>query len=348
MEKFKNKKVIVSIILIAVIIFGVIGIRVHAKANLEAYQTYCTKNCTLTKVSNEQLDKTISDREAEAKASIEKSIEQIKNTKEYLSKQKLNETEQNTLSGIKLDEEYKSDNEYTVDQLITLETNYKDTVKKLNDVKDTYRSRDFTSKIVSNNKAINKTKSSLKKYDLNAAESKTQKAIDDKLTYDSAKIYSVKELENLNKIYTQAKSDYETLLSDTIKRTTAEKEKAALSANTNYGTDYGNVMPSDEELAAASASNTSNTTNKTKTTSKSNGASNSNDVCYDSQGRFNSACITNDNMEDNGNSSGEGRVCPYQSESAAISAAEKQLETNGYVGYGTYPCAQGTWEIGWF
>lgn len=46
-----------------------------------------------------------------------------------------------------------------------------------------------------------------------------------------------------------------------------------------------------------------------------------------------------------GNVSG-GRVCPYSSESEANNYGYSHMDEFG--GFGVYPCAGGTWEIGWF
>lgn len=371
MKKFKNRKFIISLVVIILVVVGLVGLQVkaHAKENLETYQKYCTSDCTLTKVSNEQLNETIELREEEAKTNINKSNKSIENLTKYLNDHDLNDEEQKSLDAIKLNEVYTEKSDYTVDQLIELETNYKSVSKELSNLKETYRTRYLTSKIVANNKAIKKSKESLKDYDLDTTESKTKKTIDKKLTYDSEKHYSVNELSELNKVYKQAKEDYETLLSDTIKRTTAEKEKAEEQAIIdNAGVDYDTTLPDESYLEDSSSTNndltapneasstganasdyssSNSSSNASSNSSSSSNSSNSTDACYDSQGRFNSDCINGDTYQDNNNSSG-GRVCEYPSENAAISSAENQIQSNNMTGYGVYPCAGDTWEIDWF
>lgn len=368
MKIFKSKKFIISLAVIVLIIVGIVGgqVKAHAKENLEAYQKYCTSECSLTKVSNDQLDETIKLREEETKTNISKSKKSIESLTKYLNDHDLNDEEQKSLDAIKLKEEYSEDSDYTVDQLIEMESNYKSVAKELSNLKESYRTRYLTSKIVSNNKAIKKSKESLKEYDLDETETKTKKAIDKKLTYDTEKKYTVDELSDLNKVYKQAKEDYETLLSDTIKRTTADEEKAEQQAIIdNAGVDYDTTLPDEAYLNDSSSSDydtstdTSTTTNSGSTSSNSsasasnsNGSSGSNpsnsaDACYDSQGRFNSDCLNGDTYQDNSNSSG-GRVCEFQSESDAWAFGEANAGMPGYSnGYGVYPCAEGTWEIYW-
>lgn len=367
MKIFKSKKFIISLAVIVLIIVGIVGVQVkaHAKENLEAYQKYCTSECTLTKVSNEQLDEIVKLREEEAKTNISKSNKSIEDLTKYLNDHDLSDEEQKSLDAIKLKEVYSNKSDYTVDQLIEMESNYKSVAKELSNLKESYRTRYLTSKIVTDNKAIKKSKESLKEYDLDENETKTKTAIDKKLTYDSEKNdYTVDELLDLNKVYKQAKEDYETLLSNTIKRTTADEEKAQEQAIIDAaGVDYDTTLPDEAYLNDSSSSDydTSTTTNSSSTnsnsssnastsnssSSSSSNSSNSTDACYDSQGRFNSDCLNGDTYQDNSNSSG-GRVCEYPSESAAISTAENQIQSNNMTGYGVYPCAEGTWEIDWF
>lgn len=366
MKIFKSKKFIISLTVIVLIIVGIVGaqVKAHAKENLEAYQKYCTSECTLTKVSNDQLDETIELREEEAKININKSKKSIEDLTKYLNEHDLNDEEQKSFDAIKLKEVYSEKSDYTVDQLIEMESNYKSVAKELSNLKDSYRTRYLTSKIVANNKAIKKSKESLKEYDLDETETKTKKAIDKKLTYDTEKKYTVEELSDLNKVYKQAKDDYETLLSDTIKRTTADEKKAQEQAIIDAaGVDYDTTLPDEAYLNDSNSSDydTSTTTNSSSTnsnsssnasTSNSSSSSSSNssgstDSCYDSQGRFNSDCINGDTYQDNSNSSG-GRVCEFQSESDAWAFGEANAGMPGYSnGYGVYPCAEGTWEIYW-
>lgn len=368
MGKLKNKKFVVSLAGIVLMLVLVVGVQVKASANerIEEYQKYCQNDCELTKVSNEQLEQTIDTRKVSAIASIEESSKSINKTTKYLNEQKINDEESKTLDSLKPETKYSEDKEYTVDQLIEMESNYKEVSKKLSNLKTEYRTRYLTPQIKSNQKAINKTKTSLKDYDLTSEETKTKKSLDKKLTFDSKKEYTVDELDELNKTYKAVKGDYSTLLSDVKVRVADEKAQAEANATAqeqivdysqteDYSTDYNTDNATDysnDTSASTTNANTSSSSSTSKSTSNSSNnsssSSNTEDACYDSQGRYNSSCIGSD-----GGTSGNGaglpdNICPYSSESAAISAAEKQIETNNKNGYSTTVCDQGTWDIYWF
>lgn len=361
MERLKNKKFVVSLVAIIVVVVLVVGVQVKASANerLEAYQKYCQTDCELTKVTREELDQTINTRKEAAVASIEKSSKSISDTTKYLTEHDLNDEETKTFESLKPSTEYSKEKEYTVDELIEMETDYNEVAKKLTDLKTSYRTRYLTSQIETNEKAINKTKTSLKDYDLTDDETKSKKSLDKKLTYDSEKEYTVDELSEFNKTYKSIKSDYSTLLSDVKGRVAEEKVEAEANAiaqeqavdytndynaydTSNYSTSNSNNQTS---VSTSDSSNSSNTSNSNASSSNSNSTSNGTDACYDEQGRFSSACMTSDTVEDNGVSQG-GRVCEFQSESEAWAYGEANMHL--YGGFGVYPCSEGTWEIDWF
>lgn len=367
MKNLKSKKFVISLVGIILVFVLFVGVQVKASANerLVEYQKYCQEDCGLAKVSTEQLDQTIKERKATAVASIEKSSKSINETTEYLSGKTLNDEETKSLESLKPETKYSKDEEYSVDQLIEMETNYSEVSKKLSNLKTSYRTRYLTSQIKSNQKAINKTKTSLKDYDLTNEESKTEKSLNKKLTFDSEKEYTVGELSKLNKTYKSVKSEYSTLLSEVKDRVASEKAQAEAnaiaqqevvnnSATEDYAMNYTSNNTTDystDTSASTTNANTNNSSSSSKSTSSNASSSNNNtsssntdDTCYDEQGRYNSACAT---YENNGDTSNQ-RTCPYQSEDSAWAAAEKQLETNGYVGFGVYPCAEGTWEIDYF
>lgn len=362
MNIFKNKKFIISLVAVVVMFVLIVGVQVKASANerLDAYQKYCQEDCELTKVTSEDLEQTIDTRKESAVVSIEKSAKSISETTKYLNEQKLNDEETKSLDSLKPGTNYSEDEDYTVDQLIDMETNYGEVSKKLTDLKTSYRTRYLTIQIESNQKAINKTKTSLKDYDLTDEETKTKKSLDKKLTYDSEKEYTVDELSKLNKTYKSVKSDYSTLLGDVKDRIAEEKVQAEANAiaqeqavdytvTENYTNDYTNGDTSNYSVGTTdSVKSNDNSSKSDNSQSASNNTSNNsvtnNDSCYDEQGRFNSACMTSDTVEDNGVSQG-GRVCEFQSESEAWAYGEANMHL--YGAFGVYPCSEGTWEVYW-
>ncbi|WOO88671.1 hypothetical protein R2F61_07010 [Mollicutes bacterium LVI A0078] len=363
MNILKNKKFIISLVAIILVVVAIVAVQVKAAANerLAEYQKYCQEDCESTKVSSDELDQTIEERKATAIASIEESSKSISETTEYLTEHELNDEESKTLESLKPSTEYSKDEEYTVDELIEMETNYSKVSKKLSDLKTTYRTRYLTTQIETNEKAINKTKTSLKDYDLTDEETKSKKSLDKKLNYDSEKEYTVAELSELNKTYKSVKSDYSTLLSEVKDRVAEEKVQAeanaiaqeqavGYTATENYTNDYTNSDTNNYSAGTTdSVKSNENSSKSDNSQSASNNTSNNsvanNDSCYDEQGRFNSACMTSDTVEDNGVSQG-GRVCEFQSESEAWAYGEANMHL--YGGFGVYPCSEGTWEIDWF
>ncbi|WOO91326.1 hypothetical protein R2F61_01885 [Mollicutes bacterium LVI A0078] len=365
MNMLKSKKFIISLVAIILVVVAIVAVQVKAAANerLAEYQKYCQEDCESTKVSSDELDQTIEERKATAIASIEKLSKSISETTKYLTEQKLNDDESKTLESLKPETEYSKDEEYTVDELIEMETNYSEVSKKLTDLKTEYRTRYLTAQIETNEKAINKTKTSLKDYDLTDEETKSKKSLDKKLTYDIEKEYTVAELSEFNKTYKSVKSDYGTLLGDVKDRVAEEKAQAEANAIAQeQAVDYTNDYTAYDTLeystsnsntqAAASTSNTSNSSNISSSSNNStdnNSTSNGTDACYDSQGRFNSACIGSD-----GGTSGNGadlpdNICPFSSESEAWAFGEENVGEDGYTGgFATAPCDQGTWELIWF
>ncbi|WOO88715.1 hypothetical protein R2F61_07465 [Mollicutes bacterium LVI A0078] len=362
MKRLKNKKFVVSLVAVVVMFVLVVGVQVKASANerLTEYQKYCQNDCELTKVTREELDQTISTRKETAVASIEKSSKSISEVTKYLTEHELNDEESKTLDSLKPSAEYSKDEEYTVDELIEMETDYSEISKKLSDLKTSYRTRYLTTQIETNEKAINKTKTSLKDYDLTDEETKSKKSLDKKLTYDSEKEYTVAELSEFNKTYKSVKSDYSTLLGDVKCRVAEEKVQAEANViaqeqaidytvTENYTNDYTNSDTNNYSAGTTdSVKSNDNSSKSDNSQSASNNTSNNsvanNDSCYDEQGRFNSACMTSDTVEDNGVSQG-GRVCEFQSESEAWAYGEANMHL--YGGFGVYPCSEGTWEVYW-
>ncbi|WOO89483.1 hypothetical protein R2F61_07235 [Mollicutes bacterium LVI A0078] len=373
MNILKNKKFIISLVAIILVILLTVAAQVKASGNerLEQYEKYCQENCELTKVTREELEQTIDTRKGTAIASIEKSSKSISDITKYLTEHELNDEESKMLGSLKPVTIYSKDEEYTVDELIEMETNYSEVSKKLSNLKTEYRTRYLTTQIETNEKAINKTKTSLKDYDLTDEENKSKKSLDKKLTYDSEKVYTVAELSELNKTYKSVKSDYSTLLGDVKDRAAEEKAQAEANAiaqeqAVDYTNDYTAYdtpeysTSNSNNQATASTSNSSNNSNTSSSSNTNDNASNSNssnnsvDACYDEQGRFNSACIGSD-----GGTSGNGadlpdNICPYSSESEAWAVGENFFadgdgeNPNGYSGFSTAPCDQGTWEVIWF
>lgn len=345
MEKLKSKKgiLVLSCIVAAVFIALVINNQIQSQRRIDEYIKYCQAECELTKVSKIQLEETKSERQQVAIDNITKYKKNIDDINKYLVKQKLNDEEAKKLSNLVIEKEYDVESEYSIDELIEIENQYSEISKQITDLKTEFRTRYLTSKINSNKKSILKTQKSIKSYNLTSTESETKKKLDKKLTFDSKKVYTVKQLSELNETYNTVKKKYDELLTQIKERVKTEEEqaKAALAQSTanNSSSNAGNN----------NYSNNSNNSNNNSTSSNSNNNNNSNgEACYDSQGRYNSACITS--YEYNGNANEVPvNICPYKSESAASSFAAAHVGKEGYTGgYAILPCSEGTWEIGWF
>lgn len=332
MKNLKNKKFVICCILIVIITFGLLIYNQIQAQRIEEYQKYCQNDCELDKVSKMQLEETINNRQKTAIDNIIKYQTNIEEVTKYLTEQKLNDEEKKKLESLVLVKEYEVEVEYTVDELIELESSYSELSQQMTDLKTNFRTRYLTAKINSNSKSISATKKSLKNFELTDAESKTQNDLDKKLKFKKDTVYRVEQLSDFNIIYKTVKKDYTDLLKKVEERVKQEEIQE-------------NVKEVDS--AQATTNNSSyNSNNSSKTSSSNNNSSaNSNDSCYDSQGRFNSACATG---EYNGNANElPPNICPYKSEADAINVAENQLKTNGANGYSTLPCSEGTWEIYW-
>lgn len=92
---------------------------------------------------------------------------------------------------------------------------------------------------------------------------------------------------------------------------------------------------------------------KAKKEAEANAASTYSQSTSSSSSKSSNSSKSSGNSSSNSSSGGEttstGRVCAYHSEAEAYAFAEAHVGLDGYTGgFGVYPCAENTWEIGWF
>lgn len=179
---------IVAVVLILIISF--IGTNIYKQ---HEYYKYCS-DCEAKHVTFNQLEEIKSERSLNAESNILEYRDHIANQTTKLSYRDLNEAETNRLDTAKVKKVYDEDKVYSVDELISLEDNYKKINDELDDLEHDNSERTYKLEISGYLEEIKQNQNILETKELTVLENKELKVLNEELddiNYDEKTDYSI-------------------------------------------------------------------------------------------------------------------------------------------------------------
>lgn len=206
------------VIFIAIVLFVISLIGEYYSSNHTKYEMYCQDECNDKFVTGKELDRTESDRKLSAEETIADDLDEIKSIKNFLSDKDLTAELQMRYDNAVEYQVYDDSADYSVAELIDLESEYNDTLEELQSIKHEFYKGIRITKIEDIDDEINTYKSKLT-IPGNTL-SVTQELSELNADYDElvAKGYSdnLDDLKELEQEYRDLEQKYESLYNETI------------------------------------------------------------------------------------------------------------------------------------
>lgn len=201
----------IILVLIIVILVLIAGYKVYSKHLVVEYQKYCVDNCETTRVTRKELDRIKQSRSELAVSNIYDYQNEAEGIADSLSYDNLSNDEQQALDNIKLSEEYSESVDYSVDDLIELESDYKKADEEVKKVYHDYYERINKETIDEYIKQINDDKKQLEHATLSEDEQKQYDDLNEQLldsNYDDSVDYNMDQLDGYIKEYRMLAKQY--------------------------------------------------------------------------------------------------------------------------------------------
>lgn len=199
------------IILMIVILVMIAGLKIYSVHLANEFQKYCIEDCEVNHVSKAELDNVKQSRSELATSNIIDYQNHITNTKQRLSRYDLNDEQLEKLENANVTIEYNSDLNYTTDELIELEADYKKVSDTVEEVDLEFSKSTYQEKIAGYLDDINQDQEELNKASLSSGDKQQfdnlNKELSD-LDYDESVNYDLDELNAYAKEYKQLAKQY--------------------------------------------------------------------------------------------------------------------------------------------
>lgn len=205
-----------TIILMITILVMIAGYKVYSVHLVQEFQKYCTQDCDVTHVSRSELDNIKKSRSELAITNIINYQDHISSTKQRLSNYDLDDELLDRLEKAKVTSEYNSDLDYSIDELIDLEEEYKQVSDELDQIEFEFNQSTYRTEIAEYQKEIKQDKETLEQTRLSADDLEQYKTLNDELNsidYDEALSYDLDELNTYAKEYKGLAKQYNYLAS---------------------------------------------------------------------------------------------------------------------------------------
>lgn len=203
-----KRTVLILIIVIAVIF---ISYQVYNNYLTREFKKYCIDNCDVNHVSKNDLENVKSSRKEIAVTNIQKYQDDIESINNNLVTADLTSDEQAKLNNTKLEEEYNQSIDYSIDELLQLETEYKQVDDSVQQVFNDYNERLSKESINEYLKQIEINKQDLENASLSSTEQEQYADLNEQLSsinYDKSKDYNMEQLDSYIKMYRNLAKQY--------------------------------------------------------------------------------------------------------------------------------------------
>lgn len=204
------------IILMITILVMIAGYKVYSVHLVQEFQKYCIDDCEVTHVSKAELDNVKQSRNELAITNIINYQDHISSTKQRLSNYELDDELLDRLGKAKVTSEYNSDLDYSIDELIELEEEYKQVSDELDQIEFEFNQSTYQTEIAGYQKEIKRYKEKLEQTSLSDDEQEQYETLNSELNsidYDQALSYDLDELHAYAKEYKGLANQYNYLVS---------------------------------------------------------------------------------------------------------------------------------------
>lgn len=199
------------IILMIVMLVMIAGFKIYSVHLTNEFQKYCIEDCEVNHVSKAELNNVKQSRSELATSNIIDYQDHITNTKQRLSRYDLSDEQSEKLEGANVTTEYNSDLDYTTDELIKLEADYKKVSDNVDEVDLEFSKSTYQEKIAGYQDDINQDKEELNKTSLSSGDKQQLDNLNKELSdldYDESVNYDLDELNAFAKEYKQLAKQY--------------------------------------------------------------------------------------------------------------------------------------------
>lgn len=204
------------IILMITILVLIAGYKVYSVHLAIEFKKYCVEDCEVNHVSRSELDNVKQSRSELAITNITNYQDHISSTKQRLSNYDLDDELLDRLEKANVTTEYNSDLNYTVDELMKLETNYKRVSNELDQIEFEFNQSIYQTQIACYLDVIKHDKARLEIADLSDDEQKQYEELNEELNsidYNRATSYDLDELNAYAKQFKNLAKQYDYLAS---------------------------------------------------------------------------------------------------------------------------------------
>lgn len=206
------KRIILILTITVLVIVG--AYKLYSFHLVMEFKQYCIEDCEVTHVSKSELDSVKQSRSEIATTNILDYKEHISDTEQRLSNYDLNDKLSSKLDSTKVSTEYNSDLDYSVDELIDLEANYKHVSDELDQIELEFNQSTYRTQIAGYQDIIKQDKERLELADLSSEEQQQVDNLDNQLKevdYDRATGYDLDQLNTYAKEYKELAKQYDYL-----------------------------------------------------------------------------------------------------------------------------------------
>lgn len=199
------------IILMIVILVMIAGFKIYSIHLTNEFRKYCIEECEVNHVSKAELDNVKQTRSELATTNIIDYQDHITNTKQRLSRYDLSDEQSDKLESANVTTEYNTDLEYTTDELIELEADYKKVSDMVYEVDLEYSKSTYQEKIAGYLDDINQDKEKLNKASLSSSDKQQLDNLNKELSdlgYDESISYDLDQLNAYAKEYRELAKQY--------------------------------------------------------------------------------------------------------------------------------------------
>lgn len=199
------------IILMIVILVMIAGFKIYSVHLANEFQKYCIEDCEVKHVSKAELNNVKQSRSELATSNIIDYQDHITNTKQRLSRYDLSDEQSEKLESANVTTEYNSDLDYTTDELIKLEADYKKVSDIVDEVDLEFGKSTYQEKIAGYLDDIDQDKEKLNKASLSSGNKQQLDNLNKELSnldYDESVSYDLDELNAYAKEYRELAKQY--------------------------------------------------------------------------------------------------------------------------------------------